>query len=363
MRSLLLTFLFLITLQVSAQETYKLMFYNILNYPSSDDTKADTLKKIIDYTTPDLLMLTEITDGSAVNLILNNALNTNNANNWSSSPFIDGPDTDNLLFYKNNLFGLLETNVISTNLRDINEYVLFLKASVNTDTTYMYVYVAHLKAGSEESNASKRTLEVTALKNYIDTRTKGEHFIASGDFNIYDADENAYQALLNYKLPLIDPIDQEGEWHNNSFYSDIHTQSTRTDNLPDGGSIGGMDDRFDFILISDDLLDGPLSYVQDSYESFGQDGEHFNESYFGVANEVVPDYINTALYYMSDHLPVTMELFYESETNSIDQDLIKKESKLLHIKDIMGRKTSQKNNCVQFYIYENGGIEKKIVIN
>ena len=127
MRSLLLTFLFLITLQVSAQETYKLMFYNILNYPSSDDTKADTLKKIIDYTTPDLLMLTEITDGSAVNLILNNALNTNNANNWSSSPFIDGPDTDNLLFYKNNLFGYLETNVISTNLRDINEYVLFLK--------------------------------------------------------------------------------------------------------------------------------------------------------------------------------------------------------------------------------------------
>ena len=363
MRITLIIFLFLNTLNVSAQETYKLMFYNILNYPSSDETKADTLRKIIDYTTPDLLMLTEITSGSAVNLLLDNALNVNGENNWSSAPFIDGLDTDNLMLYKSNLFGLTETNVISTNLRDINEYVLFIKESVSEDTTFMYVYVSHLKAGNSNQNAAQRTLEATALKNYIDNRTNGEHFIVTGDFNVYDADENAYQALLNYKLPLNDPIDQEGEWHNNSFYSGIHTQSTRTDNLSDGGSIGGMDDRFDFMLISDDLLSGKLSYVQNSYESFGQDGNHFNQSYNGLSNSSVPSYINTALYYMSDHLPVIMELSYDANANSIKGNIDGYKSKLACIKDILGRTVNAKSNELQFYIYENGKVERKLIIN
>ena len=227
----------------------------------------------------------------------------------------------------------------------------------------MYVYVSHLKAGNSDQNAAQRSLEATALKNYINNRTNGEHFIVAGDFNVYNAEEDAYQALLNFGLHLNDPIDQEGEWHNNSFYSGIHTQSTRINNLPDGGAVGGMDDRFDFILISDDLLSGKLSYVQESYASFGQDGNHFNQSYDGLNNSSVPKYINTALYYMSDHLPVIMELRYDSNTSSIKENIDNDRSKLSSIKDLLGRTVKVKKNSIQFYIYENGKVEKKIIIN
>ena len=361
MRNIIFTIL-LFSLSVSAQENYKLMFYNILNYPSSNPSKASIFKEIIDYTNPDLLMLTEITSGEAVNLLLDDALNVGSENDWASAPFIDGPDTDNLLFYKKSLFTLVETNVIATNLRDINEYVLYLDESIGSDTSFIYVYVSHLKAGNDFQNANQRTLEATALKNYINNRSNGEHFIVSGDFNVYDADENAYQALLSYGLPLNDPIDQQGEWHNNSYYADIHTQSTRTSNLSDGGSIGGMDDRFDFILISDDLLDGSLSYLNNSYQSFGQDGQHFNLSFNGSGNEVVPNYINTALYNMSDHLPVIMELRYDPSVSSLKENTDNKSPKLLAIKDLLGRTVSPKQNGFQFHIYDNGKVEKKLIV-
>lgn len=360
---IILFFTLLLSLNIYAQENYKLMFYNVLNYPSSNSTKASVFKEIIDFTNSDLLMLTEITDNSAVDLLLNDALNVGAINNWENAPFIDGPDTDNLLFYKNDLFTLTETNVISTTLRDINEYVLFLNESIDIDTTFIYVYISHLKAGNSKQNANQRTLEVTALKNYINDRTNGEHFIVSGDFNVYSSQENAYQALLDYGLSLNDPINQDGEWHNNSFYSNIHTQSTRTNYLSDGGSIGGMDDRFDFILISDDLINGRLSYVANSYQSFGQDGQHFNLSFSGANNDVVPSYINEALYTMSDHLPVIMELKYDKGISPIKADLENPVARVLAIRDMLGRTVKPKKNEFQFYIYENGKVEKKLIVN
>lgn len=357
-----LTILLFLCLTVSGQQNYQLMFYNILNFPSSNPDKAETLKTIIDFTETDLLMLTEITDGSAVDLILDEALNSNE-NNWSSSPFIDGPDTDNLLFYKNNLFQLVETNVIATTLRDINEYVLYLTESTSIDTTFLYVYISHLKAGNSIENAAQRNLEATALKNYITQRINGEHFIVAGDFNVYSANENAYQTLLNYGVTLNDPISQEGEWHNNINYSNYHTQSTRTKYLSDGGSIGGMDDRFDFILISDDLLEGRLSYEANSYYSVGQDGNHFNLSFNNINNSTVPSYVNNALYYMSDHLPVVMNLKYDPSLSNIKGSTKNNLSKQIAIIDMYGRSTSFKPNSLLFYIYENGEVEKKIFLD
>lgn len=362
MRILLLIISCFWMLQAQAQETYQLMFYNILNYPATDNTKADTLKQIVDYVQPDLLMLTEITGGEAVDLLLDDALNTNGETAWESAPFIDGPDSDNLLMYNSTHFTFVEGNPISTNLRDINEYVLYLNTSTTEDTAFLYVYVAHLKAGNSSENASKRTLEATVLKNYIEERTKGEHFIISGDFNVYGAAETAYQTLLNYGLVFNDPINESGEWHTNWNYADVHTQSTRTANLADGGSTGGMDDRFDFMLISDDLLEGALSYVPGSYESFGQDGEHYNVSMLAVENTSVPNDINTALYYMSDHLPVLMELVYDASAATAIAEKNRKKGKLLSITDILGRKTLPKANSLQFYTYENGIVEKRILL-
>jgi hypothetical protein len=116
-------------------------------------------------------------------------------------------------------------------------------------------------------------------------------------------------------------------------------------------------------LISDDLLSGQLSYIPNSYQSFGQDGNHFNLSYNNITNDVVPPYINDALYNMSDHLPVIMELKYDHKVSSIKGSTKNNVPKLLAIKDILGRNVDPNNNGLQFHIYDNGIVEKKLVDN
>jgi hypothetical protein len=84
-----------------------------------------------------------------------------------------------------------------------------------------------------------------------------------------------------------------------------HTQSSRVLDIGDGGSTGGMDDRFDQILVSYALDDGSgLSYVANSYFAFGNDSYHLNAAVNAMPNQVVGLAVANALYYGSDHLPV-----------------------------------------------------------
>jgi hypothetical protein len=72
-----------------------------------------------------------------------------------------------------------------------------------------------------------------------------------------------------------------------------------------------MDDRFDFILISNNLKFGvkQLTYVPGSYHAVGQDGLHFNKDITASpTNTSVPPDVLAALYGNSDHLPVTLKL-------------------------------------------------------
>ena len=51
-----------------------------------------------------------------------------------------------------------------------------------------------------------------------------------------------------------------------------------------------------------------VSYVDGSYTALGNDGNHFNKSINSPANQAVPSSVADALYNMSDHLPVIMDL-------------------------------------------------------
>ena len=93
----------------------------------------------------------------------------------------------------------------------------------------------------------------------------------------------------------------------------IHSP-TRTTTFGDGSS-GGLDDRFDFIFISEALQDSSaFRYLPGSYTAFGNDGLHFNYNVNEARNKVVPDSIADALYYASDHLPVYLDFVYSSPT-------------------------------------------------
>jgi len=311
------------TCTLSAQDQVRVMYYNILNYPSTTPERSDTLRKIVQYAKPDLLLVNELQSNTGANLILANSLNQWGINYYQKAAFINGPDTDNMLFYNSEKFGLISQQFIPTVLRDINEYVLYYKdpnISSNSDTIYFYMYSLHLKAGTNE--AAQRNIECTTLRIFLDSKTGIENVFVGGDFNFYAAStEPGFSTIKTSSiLELKDPIFATADWHNNSTYAYTHTQSTRTTNLGDG-SWGGMDDRFDFIFVSDDVLSGKhgIEYINNTYKPLGQDGLRFNQSINDPINNSVPDSVSLALLHMSDHLPVVMDIEVDYTTNSIKE--------------------------------------------
>ena len=101
----------------SAQDTVKITFYNLLNFPAAQQDRIDTLKKVLDYIQPDIFVVNELTSFNGAGLIKNNALNVGGVNRFSSAVFYDGPDTDNMLFYDHDKFTLYSQHQIVTTLR------------------------------------------------------------------------------------------------------------------------------------------------------------------------------------------------------------------------------------------------------
>ncbi|MDD3740596.1 MAG: T9SS type A sorting domain-containing protein [Bacteroidales bacterium] len=315
-----------------SQETVKLMFYNLLNFNNytsyctnennSHIDKAEYLETILLNQQPDILAVCEVgTNVSAsytLNYILGNSLNTNGETKWmAASP--TGSYLVNGLFYDKNKFQLIAQPTITTAVRDINIYKL--KCLDSEETTYFNIIVAHLKAGSESQDASDRADMVDELMEYLQNLGNNENFVIVGDFNVYTDSEAAFQKLVNpdnSSLAFYDPINQMGDWNNNYSFREYHTQSTHSDSDSDCHSYGGMDDRFDFILISSSIKDGnyDIKYKTNSYWAVGQDGLRYNNSINYPTNTTLPADVIDALYNMSDHLPVVSE-FYIGETNGI----------------------------------------------
>ena len=340
-----------------AQDQVSIMYYNILNYPSTSPLRHDTLRKIIHYTKPDLFLVNELQSNEGANLILANSMNQFGINYYQKAAFVNGPDTDNMLFYNSNKFGLVSQKVIATVLRDVNEYVLYYKdPNINalSDTIYFYMYSLHLKAGNTDE--VQRNIECTTLRNYLNEKTNIENVFVGGDFNFYTATEPGFSTIkTSATLPLIDPINATGNWHNNSSYAYLHTQSTRTADLGDG-SWGGMDDRFDIIFSTNDVITGSkgVKYVTNSYQALGQDGLRFNGSIINPANNSVPDSVSIALMYMSDHLPVMMDVDINYLTNSISEST-PNAIELTYQSKFNRFKLSEKVSNAQFTLYALSG--------
>jgi len=113
----------------------------------------------------------------------------------------------------------------------------------------------------------------------------------------------------------MDPIHKTGIWRDKSKHGCIHTESTRKSKFG-GGRGGGLDDRYDMILISYGLdQDGELIYRPGSCVVCGNDGIHLNEAINKPKNKIVCLDIADALYKASDHLPVIIDLVPQDESN------------------------------------------------
>ena len=305
--SLVLSFL-LINSAVFSQEIVKVAAYNILNYSSTSDSRNEYLKLIMDEINADLIMVEEVVGQSGVNDFLSEVLN----DKYKAGTYVESNDDERALFYKDSLFEFISNTAIRTDLRDINQFKVVHKFTQDT----LYLYCVHLKAGDSSSDKSQRATEVNKLRAVTNQLPSDAYYLVAGDFNVYSSSESAYQALLDTTGGgyFIDPISTPGAWNNNSKYADVHTQSTR------GGDSGGLDDRFDQILISESISQpGGIDYVEDSYYAFGNDGNHYNKAINDGTNSAVGSTLANALYTASDHLPVVASFDF-GEVTGIDDE-------------------------------------------
>ena len=318
----------IIFLGVLNASTARILTYNLLNY-EDENNREDDYVMILDLVEPDLIIAQEIIGQTGYAHFQSDVLNVLEPNIWSSAPFTNqSAQQDIALYYKSDIFTFIGTSVVytaqSSGTRDVIEWVMLH----NLSGVEFNVYGVHLKASSGSSNANQRLQETTILRNHLNNLAPN-FFIVGGDFNIYSnnsSSEPAFDMLTSSSDDndgqMFDPINRIGHWHNNSSYSDVHTQSPRTSSFG-GGANGGMDDRFDWLFVSQSILDqdSPMQYVEGTYWAVGNDGNHFNDAINDGNNNSVSEEIADALHDASDHLPVYMDVWFDDITYS-DQGIV-----------------------------------------
>ena len=314
-----------------AQDTLTVMQYNLLYYGNYNSGFADCyetnnntqrkdecIRTLVDYVKPDIFTVCEFGATAALqNDFLRHNLNVNGVTYWKSDNIINYANSNiiNHIFYNSQKLGLSKHIALRTDPRDTDIYELYLKTKslAAGDTIKLVCIVAHPKAGmGYESN--RRALMQVAM-DYVNQHYPHDNALIMGDFNMYGASESGYRLLTqtysNPEVLFIDPLGSAGvgEWNCNGQFAAYHTQSTRSYS-DECFSSGGLDDRFDFILMADEIKFSynHLRYVNNSYHAVGNDGRHYNQSVNQGNNTAVPAEVAEALFDGSDHLPVTMKI-------------------------------------------------------
>lgn len=282
---------------------------------------------------PDILICQEFETAGAVTH-MRNLLNTTIGipNEWAAAPFaLAGGDTGNGVFYRQSRVQFLGMVTVAngggtpTQPRAIQRYD-FRPAGYSAISTTLSCYSTHMKA--QESGTSdddnRRLLEAQRIRDNAETLPAGYNFLVAGDLNIQTSTEAAYVELVgsqtNNAGRFFDPILRPGSWNNNSTFRYVHTQ--------DPVGAGGMDDRFDQILLSAGLIDGTgFDYVGNpsipysastwndsnhSYRAWGNDGSSYNAPLNTTTNAMVGPTIAQAIADatggFSGHIPVLLDL-------------------------------------------------------
>jgi len=318
--------------RAQVSDTLKVMSYNLLFYGvntsfcttgnNNVNTKNGHYQTIFQHTQPDVIGVQEMGGVSSSVGFLQNVLNTNGVTSWSRAPYTNTNSSNlvSLLYYNTVKLGFDGHFPITTAGRDIILYRLYHKTiQPENDTIFVYFAVMHLKAGGTASDEAQRGLEAQQLMNFLNTMNFQGNLVIMGDFNVNSSSEACYQQFTNASNPnirLYDPVSRPGTWGNNSGFADLHTQApTISGNGCSSG--GGMDDRFDQLMINSAVRDdsNKVVYVPGSYLVIGNDGIRFNGAVNSPSNQQVPPAVANALAAASDHLPVVIKLAFRLAGN------------------------------------------------
>ncbi len=321
---------FLLTSTASSQ--LRLATYNITNYAGG---RVSDLQTIIygDFQgrslSPDALICVEFLGQTAADSflqILNSAPGT--PGDWAIAPFIDGADSESVFCYRTSKVEYLGTTIVavgsaSPSNQPRNTYRYDIRPiGYASEASVIACYATHMKSGGTTTDQLRRLVEAQRIRDDAAQLPADWQYLVAGDFNIPDAAQSAYQALIgNGKGEagrFFDPIGTTANWRSAAFRF-VHTQ--------DPAGSGGMDDRFDQILLCSRLVDADgFDYIGNpqvpyststwndanhSYRAWGNDGTSFDQPLAVAGNAMVGATIAQALVDVAQgngHIPVYLDL-------------------------------------------------------
>jgi hypothetical protein len=242
---------------------------------------------------------------------------------YAHGNYIGGGDTTQSIVYRTSTVQLLEevgVGTVSTLGQPRQTVRHKVKPAGYGDAAAFYIYNSHFKSSTGADNVARRLVEADAIRVDADALGEGTNVIIAGDLNLYRSSESPWGRMTEAGAgQVFDPINRVGTWTSSLSFADVHTQSpTTTDRYP-GQIIGGMDDRFDFQLITSEFQDNEgLSYISGTYRAFGNNGSTYNTDIDSGTNTYPFDGIVftpmnpksallNALASSSDHIPVVAD--------------------------------------------------------
>ena len=316
MRKLLaLLLLICVSSQIQAQENIRVMTYNLLFYgasgpgnctPTGPTARNAWFSTIMDATQPDIFGVNELgpfngVTAPAANILLNVLQPINSAYKRTNINFSGGQNITNGLFYNSDKVELAYQAVVPHTFRQMDYYKLYYKGPglANGDTTFIEIILVHFSA----STTSIQLSQAQTAMAYLDGLGHSGNFIIMGDMNLRTSNGGPFQAMIshsNSSTKMNDPINLTGNWTNNNA-KHAWSQSTRNSSGSDCGVGGGLDDRFDVIICSNNIMNnsGFVRYKPGTYHVVGN--PHSPNPQYSQA-------VSFALTPMSDHHPVVLDL-------------------------------------------------------
>ena len=315
--------------------SFEVVTWNLQFFPKNNQTTIDSTKLSMLALNADVYALQEINDVDAFQDLANSLedymgyIIPNNYNNLKLA-YLVHKDVEVISHSS-----ILNSNQYSYNFAGRPPYLIELNFSGLT----FYIINIHLKCCGDgildeldsEDQETRRKAAINAIKYYIDNNLSDKNVLVVGDYNDLiedDISNNVFQSFIddsdNYLFADTPVLD---------FPTFLWSYPTWPSHL-------------DHILITNELFDEFNNAY--NYVTTINMAQYFSNGFEGYDNCI------------SDHLPVGIRLW--PITSNIDDKKIKPK----HIKEIInieGKNVKPSSNQLQFLIYDNGSVEKKITLD
>lgn len=308
-----------ITLTAQRRDTVRICSYNVQMIDAASEDRFDDLRTILNEIRPDILLVQDLANlgghimfGIEVADKLDQPLNV-------YAFFGENQESYSGIFVNVSAF-----NVIIEDIVEVTPTVFERMLLNHQYGDTLEIWIGQLQAGesaqdeAERERTAKRITDVMSRSIIPDAFEPSVNVLLGIDLKMFGSDEPAYRELAHPDTGrLVDPIGRPGWWHDNAAFADIHTGSTRVRPFG-GGDTGGMNDRFNQILLSRSLM---RHYLPGSYTTFGNDGRHFRDSINALPNLAVDSAMAQALHDASDHLPVYLDLVFPRVVTDVPENV------------------------------------------